>query len=139
MGGIIIIILILSVIYTNTQNQQSTLKPIPKYSALNIEIYDSPIKTQVVLKVSVLEEATEDRLRALLLKLFSRLKKKRGFHYRKFPNNIFIFVYASKETARTNAGQWIAMLEKPVDDTEPLIDIPERNTLAFPPKKIQDA
>jgi hypothetical protein len=98
----------------------------PKYSVLDEEIYDAPIKTQVGLTILVSGEISEPGLRALLNKLYFSIKARRGFKYHDSPTNIYIWAFTSKERFEAGMGQWIAMLEKSYYDVEPTIRINER-------------
>lgn len=83
---------------------------IPNYSILNKKIYDTPIKTQVTLKVLVSGKISESGLRGLLNQLYSSTKAMGGFKYHDFPTNIYIYMFTSKE--RAESALWIAMLAK---------------------------
>jgi len=98
----------------------------PKYSILDEELYDVPIKTQVTLNVLVSGEISDRSLRALLNQLYSSTKARRGFKYHDSPTNIYIYAFTSKERAESGMGQWIAMLQKSYDDVKPTISINER-------------
>ena len=99
---------------------------IPEYEVLNEEIYDAPVKAQIVLSLLVSGEITEDGLRALLRKQYDSLKTRRGFTYYKSPTNIFIYAYTTKERYEGGMGQWIAMAAKTYSDTKPTISIKDR-------------
>lgn len=99
---------------------------LPQYEVLNEEIYDAPVKAQIVQSLLVSGEITEDGLRALLQKQYDSLKTRRGFTYYKFPTNIFIHAYTTKERYEGGMGQWIAMLAKTYSDTDPTISIKDR-------------
>ncbi len=98
----------------------------PRYSVLNEEVHDVPIKTQVVLNILVSGEISEAGLKALLNQLYSSIKVRRGFKYHDCPTNIYIYVFTSKERAESGMGQWVAMLQKSYDDIKPTISINER-------------
>ncbi|MBA7700036.1 hypothetical protein ES703_108742 [subsurface metagenome] len=95
----------------------------PKYMVLNEDIYDTPIKTQVELNILVSGEISEPGLRALLKKLYSSTKAKRGFKYHHSPTNIYIYAFTSKERFESGMGQWIAMLQQSPGDVGPRISI----------------
>ncbi len=98
----------------------------PKYMVLNEDIYDIPLKTQVELNILVSGEISESGLRALLNKLYTSIKKKKGFKYHSSPTNIYIYSYTSKERFESGMGQWIAMLEKSYNDVSPSISVNRR-------------
>lgn len=98
----------------------------PNYSVLNENVYDIPLKTQVELNILVSGEISETGLKALLNKLYSSTKAKKGFKYHNSPTNIYIYAFTSKERAESGMGQWIAMLQKSYGDVSPKISINER-------------
>jgi hypothetical protein len=97
-----------------------------KYTVLDREVYDAPVKTQVTLKLLVSGDITKKGLEELLTRLYLEIKKETGFKYRKNPNNIDIYAFSSKERAESGMGQWIAMLLKNVPDEEPKISMNDR-------------
>jgi len=121
---------------TERETQKPTVAPtptierekviIPKYTILDEDVYDAPIKTQVSLNVLVSGNISEPGLRALLNQLYSSIKARRGFKYHDSPTNIYIYAFTSKERAESGMGQWVAMLQKSYDDVKPTISINER-------------
>ncbi len=98
----------------------------PTYSVLNEDVYDIPLKTQVELDILVSGEISETGLRALLNKLYTSTKMKKGFKYHTSPTNIYIYAFTSKERFESGMGQWIAMLQQSPGDAKPRIDIKKR-------------
>ncbi len=98
----------------------------PKYSVLDENIVDTPIKTEITLNLLVSGEISDDGLRILLNKLYFSTKGRRGFRYHKSPTNIYIYAYTSKERAEAGMGQWVAMLQKGYDELRPTIRINPR-------------
>ena len=98
----------------------------PKYSILSEDVYDIPLKTQVELNILVSGEISETGLKALLNKLYSSTKAKKGFKYHNSPTNIYIYAFTSKERAESGMGQWIAMLQESPGDLRPIISINKR-------------
>lgn len=96
---------------------------LPSYNILNEEIYDESIKTQVTLSILVSGKISEEGLKALLGKLYSSIKARKGFKYHKHPTNIYIYAYTSKERFQSEWGLWIAMLDKSYNDAEPKIRV----------------
>ena len=99
---------------------------VPKYSILSEDVYDIPLKTQVELNILVSGEISETGLKALLNKLYSSTKAKKGFKYHNSPTNIYIYAFTSKERAESGMGQWIAMLQESPGDLGPRISISKR-------------
>jgi len=99
---------------------------LPEYSILDEELYDAPVKTQVVLNLLVSGEISELGLNTLLNQLYSSISVRGGFKYHDSPTNIYIYAYTSKERAESGMGLWIAMLQKNYDDVKPTISINER-------------
>lgn len=98
----------------------------PKYSVLDEDVYDDAGATKITFNILVSGKITEPGLRALLNKLYSSTKARRGFKYHDSPTNIYIYAFTSKERAGSGMGQWIAMLQKNRDDGKPTISINER-------------
>lgn len=61
-------------------------------------------------------------LNIYLIKIYLSLKDRRNFTYYGSPTHIFIYAYTSKEKS---GSDWIAMLEKIGDGSEPKIKINE--------------
>ena len=120
-----------------TWKEESTVVPastieqkkvvIPRYSVLNEDVYDAPIKTQIILNILVSGKISEPGLIALLNQLYFSIKARKEFKYHDSPTHIYIYAFTSKERAESGMGQWIAMLEKnDYIDVEPTIHINER-------------
>lgn len=99
--------------------------PLPKYTVLDEDIYDAPVKTQVTLELLISKDISKEGLMALLKHLYEKNRQRSGFKYHKHPTNIFIYAYPSKEHADSGMGQWVGMLAKAYDDVEPEITINE--------------
>ncbi|GAF81256.1 unnamed protein product, partial [marine sediment metagenome] len=97
-----------------------------KHVVLNEEVYDIPLKTQVVLNILVSGEISESGLRNLLQKLYSSTKARSGFKYHNSPTNIYIYAFTSKERFESGTGQWIAVLQQSPVDLGPRISINKR-------------
>lgn len=102
------------------QPQKAT---VPQYILLNEEIYDAPIKTQVISNILVSGEITDQGLRELLKQLYDSIGQRKGFKYHPSPTAIYVYAFTSKERAESGMGQWIAMLEKSHAATSPGITI----------------
>ena len=96
-----------------------------KYEVFDEEVYDAPIKTQIVLKIIIREKVTAEDLKKLLNTLYSQNVNRTGFKYHTNPTNIFIFIYNSYERAKSGGSQWIAMISKSYDEKTPSISINE--------------
>lgn len=107
---------------TETKKETKT-ESLLNYTILKEELYDAPVKTQVVLKILISDTAiTEGKIRKLLTSLYDKTIKKTGFKYHSNPTNIFIYTYTSKEKSESG-GLWIGMISKSYYDTQPKIDI----------------
>lgn len=87
-----------------------------RFSLVNEEINDVPVKTQIAQHVAAQGVPTKSELETEILKRFRAARKRSGFRYHDSPTNIYIYVYGSKEQARAEQGLWIAMLAKNYDD-----------------------
>ncbi|MER8371112.1 hypothetical protein [Mesorhizobium sp. M1406] len=103
-----------------------------RFSLVNEEINDVPVKTQIEQHVVAQGVPTKSELETEILKRFRAAGKRSGFRYHDSPTNIYIYVYGSKEQARAEQGLWIAMLAKNYSDTgEPPVLIDEGRLAAL--------
>ncbi len=129
------IIVLLFIIYVGIENRNKNIskKPpnkvyVPSYEILKEDFVDTPSKAQIDLRVLFPHKVNEERLRALLNKLYSTVKD-RGFKYYDKPTHVFIDVYTSKE--KIDRADWIASLQKLGSDAEPTISINERQLALY--------
>ena len=108
-----------------TRTATPTAPPLT-YTILEEEVYDVPVKTQVVLTVLVSGGITGPRLEALLTELYSSTKARTGFQHHESPTHIGIYAFTSKERAEPSQWLWIAMLAKARPDPSPTIFINDR-------------
>lgn len=100
------------------QHQKKPPHPIhkpemPDYLIIKTELYDEPVKAQIVLHAVVSGTITEDNLKLLLTQLYNESMNRQGFHYNNGkPSHVFIYLYTSREHFLSGMGQWIAMLCK---------------------------
>ena len=118
-------LLVLGACQSSSTEKQDT-SDIPEYSILSEEVYDAPVKTQIVLNLLVSGEISEQGLITLLNQHYSSLSTRTGFKYHDYPTNIYIYAYTSEERAESGMGLWIAMLLKDYDDVEPTINVNEQ-------------
>ena len=124
LGTLLVAISLVFVACVSAPEQEKVV--MPEYTILDEDVYDAPVKTQVVLNILVSGEISEPGLGALLNQLYSSIATRRGFKYHDSPTNIYIYAYTSKERAESGMGLWIAMLAKSYDDVKPTISINER-------------
>lgn len=104
----------------------ATESPLLKYRILNKEVYDVPIKTQIMLEVLASENVTKEGVRVLLKDLCRQCLSERGFKYHGGrPTHVFIYVYPTKEHQASGTGLWLGMLSKAGANDEPRVDINE--------------
>jgi len=122
----ILSITILTILLSNCGNNSEPPKDMLKYSVIEEEISDTPLKTQVSIKILLedIENVTEKKLETLLNYLYDQQIIRTGFKYHDYPNTILIYAYATKEKANEGMS-WVAMISKMYDDTKPDIDISE--------------
>jgi len=89
------------------------------YTLIDEEIYDQPIKTQIVQRLVVTGVPSKANLEAEILKRYRAALARRGFRYHNPATNIGIYVYGSEQHARTGQGLWVGMLWKVYSDKEP--------------------
>jgi len=121
--GLGLIIITASVIVSKVNKEKVVL---PKYSILDEDVYDAPVKTQVELNILVSGKITEPGLKALLNSLYSSIKVRKGFKYHEHPTNIYIYAFTSKERFESGMGLWVAMLQLSPGDNRQTIIINER-------------
>lgn len=80
------------------------------YAVVREEVYDVPLKTQIVQQIVVSGVPTETELRAEIFKRYRSAKARRGFRYHNPATNIYIYIYGTKEQARAEGIRWIGML-----------------------------
>ncbi len=90
--------------------------PLPKYTILDEDIYDTPIKVQVEIDLLVSKDITQEELTVLLKHLYEKNRQRGGFKYHKYPTHFAIRAYTSKEHADSGMGQWVGMLSKIQND-----------------------
>jgi hypothetical protein len=101
-----------------------TLKNLLKHSIHKEDVYEAPIKTQVILVVLIEDkEMDEQKIKDLLNHLYDKTIKRSGFKHHAHPTNIFIYAYTSKDKAESGRGQWVGMISKSYSDKNPKIDI----------------
>lgn len=118
---------ILSFILTNcgnTPTNRQETSQLLKYSILNEDIYDIPLKTQISLNV-LIEDSTinKENIRSLLEHLYKKTINRSGFKYHDNPTNIFIYAFTSKDKAKSGMGQWVGMISKGYSENLPSINI----------------
>ena len=96
------------------------------YTILEEDVYDAPVKTQVILSVLVAGGITEPRLEALLTELYASTKARTGFEHHESPTHIFIYAFTSRERAEPSQWLWIAELAKTRSDSSPTVSINDR-------------
>jgi hypothetical protein len=93
-----------------------------KYTVVDQEFSDTPIKTQIVQYIVVDGMLTKTELEAELLARYRAALARRGFRYHNPATNIFIYVYASREQARAHEGQIGMLLKNYGSEPKTLID-----------------
>ena len=117
--------LIFGILFLNCSNNKKP-ENLLNYKIIKNDVYDAPIKTQVQLDVLILEKSfSEKKVRDLLQFLYDKTISRTGFKYHANPTNIFIYVFSSKEKAESGMGQWVGMISKSYDDSNPTINISE--------------
>lgn len=118
---------ILSLILTNCRNNSTDRKEatqLLKYSILDEDIYDIPLKTQISLNV-LIEDSTinKENIKDLLKHLYDKTIRRSGFKYHNNPTNIFIYAFTTTDKAKSGMGQWVGMISKGHSENLPSINI----------------
>jgi hypothetical protein len=95
------------------------------YEFVREEVYDEPIKTQVLEHLHTIGVPSETQLRHLLTSRAERLKARTGFRYHPTPTNIGVYVYETAEQAKAGQGLQMGMLFWRPEDGPPEITINE--------------
>jgi hypothetical protein len=122
----ITLIIFLGFVLTNCSHNSETTKLL-NHSILKEDIHDVPIKTQVQLDILITDTViTEQKVNDLLMHFYLKTKNRTGFDYHTNPTNIYIYAYTTKEKAESGMAQWIGMVSKSYDETQPQIEISEK-------------
>ena len=111
--------------YFEPQEKKTEKPELPSYVILDQDVYDAPIKTQVVQHILVSGSIDKIYLRNLLASQYVIIMKKDDFKYHKNPTHAFVYLYNQEDNAKSQSGQWIAMLQKTPYDQEYIITIRE--------------
>jgi len=97
---------------------------LPDFEIVDEEIYDVPIKTQVIQHIVVSGNITEENIKALLLRQCDAIMERRGFKHHVTPTMVGIFAYETEEQAKSGAGLWLAMLKMgPLEKGKPRVEV----------------
>ena len=96
---------------------------LPDCRIVDEDVYDAPVKTQVVQHIVVSGKITEENLRALLVQQHHSISRRTGFKYHDSPTNIYIYVYETDKKAEAGQGLWLAMSQMSYGDAEPQINV----------------
>lgn len=94
---------------------------LPAHEVVLDDSSDTPIKTQVELRITLEKRPSESDLRRLLRSLYEEAMDRSGFKFRAHPNAVYIYAYAKKSYRKNSGASWIGMLSCAVDDKEPAI------------------
>lgn len=112
-----VFLLVLIVLFANIKKNSPIKEAQPgpdiasaSYEILDREVYDAPIKTQVVLHALVSGTITESSLKQLLQAVYDEAEATRGFKYHGgTPSHVAVYLYTSRDHWKSGWGQWIAM------------------------------
>lgn len=96
---------------------------LPGYEVVFDDSSDTPIKTQVELRITLDKRPSESQLRALLGSLYEKVKKRSGFNFRAHPDAVYIYAFGKKNYHKNSGASWIGMLSLVPDDKEPTISL----------------
>ena len=86
------------------------------YKLIEEKIQDTPIKTQIEQQFVAVGVPTQRGLKSEVLKRYHGAIARRGFRYHNPATSVYIYIYGSKEQARSGNGLWIAMIGKNFSD-----------------------
>ncbi|WP_163308914.1 hypothetical protein [Dysgonomonas sp. 521] len=117
--GIILILLATSVIIGVATDWGTKGKPkLPEYEVLESKRYDVPAKSQVSLRVALVDTATVDeQIKDLLHSLVGTMSNI-DMKYHDKPTNVYVYIYKSKDIYNTDSSHWMMMYQKSYHDKE---------------------
>lgn len=106
------------------------------YTVVDEEIRDVPAMTAIKQYIVASGVPNKAGLKAQLLRRYRTARTRRGFRYHNPATNIYIYIFGTKEQARTRKDFWIGMIAKGYSDKEPTITISDSHlaSLSLPPK-----
>lgn len=87
------------------------------FTIIEDDVYDTPLKTQIMKRVVLKQTATRLQILALLDSIFSAEERRTGFKYNTHPTHIYVYLYYSMRDYKVSGGNWIAMKEKSDNST----------------------
>lgn len=84
---------------------------------------DTKLKAQVEQRLAVSGTVTEEDMRAFLKERYQNLSKRGGFTHYDSPNNIFVYVFGSREQAEHGGPGWMGAVIKGTSDEEASIQV----------------
>jgi hypothetical protein len=91
------------------------------YKQLDEDVFDRGHMTKVTTSLLLEDGITKPNIEALLRKLYRKTAARSDFQYHPHPTDVAIFAYLTREHAESGMGQWVAMLEKTPQESEPVI------------------
>lgn len=87
-------------------------KDIPEYDIIENKHYDAPVKSQVSLRVSLVDTtATNEQIRTLT-ELLANSSQQVKMKKHTTLTHVFVYVYKTKASFEANSGAWLAMFNK---------------------------
>ncbi len=85
---------------------------LPNFEVIERDVYDAPIKSQILLRVEITDTiVTDAQLAELMTKLSGwEMEKKMKFHL--VPTHVFIYAFKDKATYEKDASDYLASFEK---------------------------
>jgi hypothetical protein len=105
----------------NSSRKHSTTITIPSFAVVSEKTLDTRIKTQVDQRIWAKDHIKLKYLRALLKHQYKRIEKRGGYEYHNNPTNVFIYIYDSKQRAKSGGTGWVAASMKGYRDNVPVI------------------
>lgn len=94
------------------------------YSVLDRTVSDTPLKTQIELRLLVVGDIIRDEMEAVLREVWIEEMSKHEYRYHPQPNMIGIFAYLSEVDFRNSGANWVGrLLWSDSDPKGPKIDI----------------
>ena len=91
-----------------------------KYRVFDREVSDTPIKTQIELRVEVPSDITRTQMQTLMRRLFAKTIAEDGFRHHPHPTSVYAFFFYDEGVARAAPTKWIASMRKAHVEPSPI-------------------
>ncbi len=87
-------------------------KDVPEYDIIENKHYDVPVKSQISLRVSLVDTTATNEQIKTLTELLANSSMQVRMKKHTIPTHVFVYVYKTKSSFEVNSGSWLAMFNK---------------------------